>query len=157
MKLLQALQAQIHDIITADPFFTPCAVVVIDRADITAELNRATAASRPAILIAPPSITFTPNAGIGPISTDGGVRITIQITEPFALARAAGLPSSIALAEHLGWLLHSCNHGHRHDTIPLGLAEITPLPDDTLLIIQLTFNTTAALTAPNPTGDYHGN
>lgn len=146
--ILSTIQPQIAAILAADPMFTGVALVCVDKGDIAARLEEALAASSTAILIAPPSARFAPNSGTGPVTTDGGLRITLQVLETSGIGRAAGNPSALDLAERAAWLLHSCNHPKRSDATPLGLEEIGPQPDPDTLIIQITLAGTVAIDPP---------
>lgn len=148
---LAAIQLQIQSILRADPLFAGIPLVCIDKGDVAARIDEALAASGTAILIAPPSARFTANSGTGPVSADGGMRIVVQILDPPGLGRAAGALPALDLAERAGWLLHSCNHPRRQDSIPLGLEEIAPQPDPETLIIQITLAGTVALDPPGNT------
>lgn len=146
--ILSLIQQQVAAILAADPAFAGVAMVCVDKGDVGARIEEALAASSTAVLIAPPSARFAFNAGTGPMTIDGGLRISLQIIETSGLGRAAGQPSALDLAERAGWLLHSCNHPRRADDTPLGLEEIAPQPDPDILIIQITLAGTVAIDRP---------
>lgn len=148
MMILSGIQQQIADILRTQPVFGSCEIISIDKGDIVNRIEEAMSAYGTAILIAPPSVRFFSNGGQGPVSTDGGVRTVIQIIEPPGVPRAAGVPSALNLAETAGWLLHSANYPERRDYVPLGLEDISAIPDPDTLTIQLTLVCTAALEQP---------
>ena len=150
--ILSAMQAQAEAILKGNAAFAGCPVVVVDKGDTAARIDEALSAFGTAILIAPPSARFTANGGQGPVSTDGGVRMIVQVIEPPGMGRPAGTPSALDLAETAGWLLHSANHPERADFTPLGLEELAAQPDPDTLIVQLVLVATASLSPPATQG-----
>ncbi len=146
--ILSAMQRQAAEILQGDSAFAGCPIVVVDKGGIAALIDEALAAAGTAILIAPPSARFTANGGQGPVSTDGGVRMIVQVIEPPGVGRPAGLMSALDLAETAGRLLHSANHPDRSDSVPLGLEELAAQPDPDTLIVQLVLVATASLSPP---------
>jgi hypothetical protein len=62
------------------------------------------------------------------------------------------LPSAVALAERIAWLLHSANHARRVDDIPMGVVSVIPVRDPEFLVIEITLACSGAIDAPDEEG-----
>lgn len=142
-QVTRVLQTALADV------YPGVSVVCVDKADALQIVAEAIAQSGTAVLVAPPSMTCQPAADVGPLSTEGGVRIIVQVIEAPEVSREQGVPTAVALAERIAWLLHSCNHPQRADDVPLGVTGVNPVPDDEDFVMEVSAVCTGQITDPD--------
>jgi len=150
--LLSGLQTQAHEILAAadELRLDGISVYKVDRADAAARYAEGLALAGIAVAVMPPEGRFERDSSEGPVSAPGGVTLSVQVSEPCELARAQGLPPTSDVAETVAWLLHSSNFPLRRDRIPLGVEDISLVPDDELLIYRVALAATGSITPPTP-------
>lgn len=151
--MLTLLQNQIAEMLSLDVTLSQPGLTAhkVDRGEALAIIAEEIARAGTAILIAPPAMRCDPAADAGPISTPAGMSVTVQVVESPVLARAQGLPTVLALAERIAWLLHACQHPEspsHPEWIPLGVQDVRPVRDPDFLIMEIVVVATGAISAP---------
>jgi hypothetical protein len=144
--LLSALQKQALALLSsAGELQIPgVSVFAVDTADSASAYAEGLAACGTSVGILPPTGRFRPDSD-GPVSTDGGLSLLVNVSEPIELSRAQGVPPVTDLAETVACVLHSQNNPGRADEIPLGLVDIRIVPDKEMLIMQVVMSATGSL------------
>lgn len=148
--LLSDLQTRVYDLLAAANALrlTGIEIYKVDRADAAARYAEGLAAAGTAVAVMPPEGRFERDSSEGPLSVPGGITVAVQISEPCDFSRAQGLPPVTDIAETVAWLLHSSNFPDRNDPVPLGVEDISLVPDEELLIYRVTLAATGSVTRP---------
>jgi len=146
MMLLSDIQKQAARILEGakELRFAGLSVHMVDQSDAAAVYADALAQSGTSVGVLPAEARFRPDSD-GPVTEDGGVTLRVNVSEPIELSRAQGVPPVTEISETVAALLHSQNHPDRKDDVPLGISEITIVPDKELFILQVICKATGQL------------